>query len=151
MVRGEVLVRLASAWKEAFPRTTLPAGLRKADIYEEFKRARSTVNPGVPHIAADAKFLRFIVRRMRDRLKSTAPVRVAIALVSGQMEIRVGGEVMYCPASGKWFGLASVDLADLMAIIPRRFNYRSATIEFDDGSLKIEGTAVAAHWIECAA
>ncbi|MHB1201350.1 MAG: hypothetical protein ACYCZ6_17730 [Polaromonas sp.] len=150
MVRGEVLLRLASVWKEAFPRAALPAELREADTYEEFKRGRSTVNPGAPHIAADSKFLRFIVGQIRQRLSSATPARVTFALVPGQLEIRVASTVMHCPASGKWFGEASVDLAELMAAIPHRFNYRSTKVEFDNGSLKIEGTPVAADWIETA-
>lgn len=149
-VRGEVLVRLANAWSAAFFEVPLPPALKQADVYQELKRAKATVNPGVPQLSVKARSLRFMLNRLRQQIDLAMPTPVSFTLVTGQLAIEVQGEAEHCPATGNWFGTATVNLADLMAIVPRQFERPSVLIEFDNGCLKIEGTAVAAKWKDAA-
>jgi hypothetical protein len=144
--RGEVLVRLANAWSEAFCGVPLPPALKQADVYQELKRAKATVNQGVPQLSVNARSLRFVLNRLRQRIDLAKPTPVSLTLVTGQLAIEVLGESERCPATGTWSGTATVNLADLMAVIPRQFVRPSVLIEFDSGCLKIEGLAVPAEW-----
>lgn len=149
MVRGEVLLKLAKAWREAFPGIALPETLKDAAVYEEFKHARCKLNPGLPNMVVDARCFRFAINQMRAFTDGEMLVGVTITMVPGQLEIRIADRVLHCPARGSWFGEASMDLTEFLAAIRKRYARGAITIALaEHDRLLIDGAPVRATWTD---
>ncbi|MDC8786237.1 hypothetical protein [Roseateles koreensis] len=148
MVRGDVLLRLASAWREAFGETPLPIELSGAAKFAEHKRIGKKLDPGHPRLLVDGGFLRFTLTRLRARLDLYASTPVSFEALPGQLSITVKDETLHCPARGVWFGHATVDLEALVAGAPRRFSAKHVSVEARAGRLWIDRVAVPADWAE---
>ena len=148
MVRGDVLVRLASAWQEAFGKAPLPLELSGAAKFAEHLRIGKKLDPGHPRLLVDGGFLRFALTRLRAQLDLYASTPVTFETLPGQLSITVKDETLHCPARGVWFGRATVELEALVAGAPRRFSAKHVSVEARGGKLWIDRTAVPADWAE---
>ena len=148
IVRGKVFERLAKVWRGALDNAPLPDAWERATAFSELMRTRTIANAGLPRLLVDTAFLRLAVNRLKRYDEAARPPQVTLAMVPGQLEIRVGTEVLHCPAYGKWFGQATVNLSDLIRAMPPRFSCGAVSIEFNTPVLLIQGAPIAAVWLD---
>jgi hypothetical protein len=146
--RGVILNRLYWIWCRTFPNALVPDAFLGGEDYEDYLSQKNRLNPGLPHLQASSKILRFMINHIRDLVDIAGPnLRLLLRHKSDQLILRAGPE-LHIPALGTWIGTVEVQLGDFLNAVPPRFPRSCASLDYTDGRLLLEGRTIPAQWSE---